>query len=245
MESLAVADRPNARFASPRALWQQDHTEPRGALEFPRLARVGARVAVRAAMRSLRFFLALSLSSLGVLACGGGTSDTGAASGVSTRDAGAPPPGHRANAVACGPSPAPSDPPSNSSADACRVQSDCVKQGKNGHCVFDHHLGSNACEYDQCLSDSDCNGGACLCADSSNDGSRFTNACLPAECRTDADCGQDGFCVLAFTACSLDGYYCSRPTDACSPSRACAEGQCVYDTDNHAWLCSTIPEMCF
>jgi hypothetical protein len=94
------------------------------------------------------------------------------------------------------------------------------------------------------MKDSDCaTGQTCACHGSPYDGSQG-NACVPGNCRVDADCGSNGYCSpsYAIQGCgSLGGYYCHTPTDACTDDSDCASSQgpalCVYTAPAGRWTC--------
>ena len=64
-------------------------------------------------------------------------------------------------------------------------------------------------------------------------------------CRTDSDCGQDGYCsptpALGCGPQSWSAYYCHTLGDQCVDDADCDQGNayCAYDTGSSRWVCST------
>ena len=106
---------------------------------------------------------------------------------------------------------------------------------------------------DQCLVDTDCLAGwACTCrqeipaiagvAGSGAEG----NACVPATCRLDTDCGPEGFCTLDSAAALT--WRCTTPEDTCrDPATDCAclphvpsvvKPACVFEPEVGHYACS-------
>jgi hypothetical protein len=95
--------------------------------------------------------------------------------------------------------------------------------------------------YDYCFSDTDC-GPTDVCLCDAEDGNR----CVPANCRTDADCA-GGFCSPTYIlSCpnapgcaasppAVGGYYCHTADDEC-PGDSCRESECV-SSGGH-WKCA-------
>jgi hypothetical protein len=105
-----------------------------------------------------------------------------------------------------------------------------------------------------CSRDDDCTTGfACACDLRCDPARAFAPAsvCVPAGCRTDADCGPGGFCSLSFVpasgSCSgtlngaVTGTFCHTPSDECTNDSDCAENApfnlCLYGLVQH-WICS-------
>jgi hypothetical protein len=98
-------------------------------------------------------------------------------------------------------------------------------------CPFDE----NWCDcITPCASDADCaDGEACLC----DEGNKGITRCLPAECRTDADCGGTE-CGVSTDNCALENRLaCRTADDECHGSPDCADelNYCVDLGD--AWGC--------
>ena len=121
----------------------------------------------------------------------------------------------------------------------CDTDSDCPPEAR---C-----LGSKPYSYCRyagvCTADSDCpSGQACFCAlDVTPEGSviQEVNKCLPAECETDAECG-DFPCVASRHHCitGLQGSFCHGPADECQSSSDCeGSSYCRYDLDEARWHC--------
>jgi hypothetical protein len=158
---------------------------------------------------------------------------------------------HRATATACtAPRPASTCDPGGVPMSECANDSQCAA-GTNGRCVGNPHDGCR-CNYDACVNDADCAmGGACECRLAGR-GAAGANACIPGNCRVDADCGPRGFCSPTLGDCGdfggLSGYYCHTPTDECVDDADCASqdagflGQtpyCAYSRQVGHWRCSS------
>jgi hypothetical protein len=102
-----------------------------------------------------------------------------------------------------------------------------------------------SCEY-PCREDADCGpGSACLCSsgvpNACADGhSVGESQCVPADCRTDADCG-GLFCGVSLTQCgSTDGLFCHTLEDECQGDADCPDdsnSRCAFDRDSARWVC--------
>lgn len=134
-------------------------------------------------------------------------------------------------------------PPSGTTATSgmCLSDADCsdATMGANGRCVYGR-IGTY-CTYDTCFSDGDCaTDEVCLC-DTQNGGG---NACVPADCHVDADCGASQGCSPTFGSCGhysgFVGYRCHTAADTCTVDADCtAPGYCAYDELSGHWACST------
>lgn len=128
----------------------------------------------------------------------------------------------------------------------CRYDSDCTEK-PNGQCTSygNTPLG---CVYDQCLRDEDCaSDKACSC------GELGGSQCVPAECRSDGDCGEGQFCAESGKGdvnppgkmtlgrfCTTSSDECRRDSD-CGPSgSAVPNKRCDYSTESARWECKTI-----
>lgn len=150
---------------------------------------------------------------------------------------------HRPVAIACNPNRPPQRPgPSPTAAPAlevdCRSDEDC-KAGRNGRCSGGGHTVPH-CSYDACARDEDC-GAQKACACDPSEG----NACVPANCRTDADCGGRGCSPTAAEMCGnmggVAGFYCRTEDDECVSNEDCTSdgsGLCVYDANAAHWKCN-------
>jgi len=80
-----------------------------------------------------------------------------------------------------------------------------------------------------CLTDSDCDGGVCAC--NGIDSGR----CTYAECRTDADCGTDGYCAPEPGICGPDTFHCITLKDECATTADCklVGGVCQLQNGRH------------
>ncbi len=179
---------------------------------------------------------------------GGGSGADGGGGGGSDGGALPAPAKHRATAVACGASPVPPEPNISMThfgpnpTFECKTNEECTKQ-KGGRCAIIECGGfggpacapqGTRCDYDACSSDLDCtNGGVCDCGT----GEGGTNRCLKSDCRTDAECGSDGYCSPTIATCSnlIEGYYCHSTSDTCRSDTDCTAnfGQVCQYTGNH------------
>jgi Cys-rich repeat protein len=144
---------------------------------------------------------------------------------------------HRPEAVACRsglPRPLPPESTSVSQVEylysqagrssACSADADCTARA-NGYCApaYQGDMGGYhvVCKYG-CLADADCGEGfLCECGDP-------VGRCVPAQCRSDQDCGGDLKCGLWQTQfiCSVEqSYTCQTPADTCNTTADCGERQ--------------------
>lgn len=116
----------------------------------------------------------------------------------------------RHESIAC-PSALPrSEPVSGASYDQCVYDADCTESA-NGYCVI------GACYYG-CTTDAECGGGICFCGP-------VIGTCLPAGCRSDADCPADYPCTgNPLTAAGQPDFVCQTPTDTCQKDADCNTG---------------------
>jgi hypothetical protein len=121
----------------------------------------------------------------------------------------------------------------------CATDDDC-KNGKNGRCTGGGHA-LQSCSYDVCMSDTDCKvKEACLCD------SHQGNACVSANCRSDADCNGHGCSLTRSESCGSMGgpvgLYCHTSSDECTDDADCKSseggGLCVYVSAGGHWACS-------
>lgn len=105
------------------------------------------------------------------------------------------------------------------------------------------------CRY-PCTHDDDCGAdSACACAvrwseGHPNEGGPIysENACVPANCRSDADCG-GATCGVSIDGCRLtEGFYCHTPEDECTSHTQCAAlnmglDRCAYKAAEGRWTC--------
>lgn len=127
----------------------------------------------------------------------------------------------------------------------CQADSECVAF-PGGICA---QSSGCFCRY-PCTHDDDCGqGSACACAVTWSEGHPneggpiySENACVPANCRSDADCGGTT-CGVSIDGCRLtDGFYCHTPEDECTGHAECAAlnmgiDRCAYATDQGRWTC--------
>jgi hypothetical protein len=122
---------------------------------------------------------------------------------------------------------------------ACSSDADC-KAGVHGRCV-QPHIGTCGCVYDACGSDADCPAGkACAC-----NSAQFGNACVPASCHIDADCGLAGFCGPVVFACAdeINEYRCYTAAEQCLADSDCPAGEPCLAFSGEPWMCQP-PRIC-
>jgi hypothetical protein len=104
-----------------------------------------------------------------------------------------------------------------------------------------------------CTSDDDCDPGElCLCPFGGVTGVGSFHSvrhCIPAGCRTDADCAPYR-CGIEIGECGgLAGAYCHTALDECEGPEQCGDGteleppRCDYDVESARWICGFI-EIC-
>lgn len=98
----------------------------------------------------------------------------------------------------------------------CESDADC----DGGVCA--KRLLYTRCYYHGCNADSDCGAGMrCAC-------SNGMNACVPADCTTDADC-PGGECRLDYGCFAAQGFRCTSPADTCQEDDECSmSGRCEH-----------------
>lgn len=108
------------------------------------------------------------------------------------------------------------------------------------HCAYsDINLGGCVCER-PCARDDDCGDGfACVCEGRAvvgpSEHGLFKSRCVPADCRTDADC-PEGRCAISVGRCTVPRRLaCRGEDDACSTHRDCAGGLCSISDGE--WAC--------
>jgi hypothetical protein len=134
--------------------------------------------------------------------------------------------------------------------DGCTADADC-QEGVNGRCRrFRFGWG---CTYDRCGASADCDN-VCLCGGrGASGGSELFNAdgnvCVGGNCRSDADCGPDGYCSPSFAGCGpyngIAGFYCRTPDDTCVDDSDCTgeddafptAGYCAFSPGANHWRC--------
>lgn len=126
---------------------------------------------------------------------------------------------------------------------SCKADSDC-RDAASGRCIAGTgQIGTYCgCEY-ACATDSDCESGeACVCATEANE---KHSVCVPATCKTDADCGGQ--------VCGVSRYHngcgntvqlaCRTADDTCHSDADCGKesrpgGQCAVGREGDgAWSC--------
>jgi hypothetical protein len=137
-------------------------------------------------------------------------------------------PGSRPTSVTCKATPNGLPGPTDVS---CTTLADCTDGGATSTYMA---CRAGKCSIDQCLTDSECpSGQACGCASEFGGNAIHTNACVPAQCRIDSDCGRSvGICSPAKGYCGgLLGYYCHAAGDACITDADCCDNSapsCQY-----------------
>jgi hypothetical protein len=134
----------------------------------------------------------------------------------------------------------------------CHADSEC-SDGTNGRCNGNAHDGCS-CSYDECFTDAECPGGqVCDCRGAWHYGaSGGPNRCMPANCKTDSDCGPGNYCSPSLDpVCGqylgVAGWYCHTDKDDCTNDSDCgADGSfqwsapfCSYRPEVGRWTCST------
>lgn len=126
---------------------------------------------------------------------------------------------------------------------SCSTDADCTAR-PNGKCIHDDYVelggksrdtGGNQegcnCAY-SCASDADCNAGeACVPPGLVSDEVSWAQ-CVPAECKTDADCTSAECALTTYDdGCSYQTYLtCREATDACRTDADCTDGKpCAAD----------------
>lgn len=127
----------------------------------------------------------------------------------------------------------------------CQSDAECDEY-PNGSCA--DVSGGCFCRY-VCTTDSDCgDGNACICASRWAEGHRNESGpfgsydpCVPAQCHTDADCG-DLRCGVSIGGCwQVEGLYCHTPEDVCEGHQDCRDldlgNRCAYSPEEKRWTC--------
>lgn len=151
----------------------------------------------------------------------------------------------RADAV-CEDYPSPVDKPPE-----CETDADCAETGARCLETWDG-MGTSLCRCHaaECTEDADCPGmGVCECgwteiAASWCDGPSAPchHDCLPADCRTDADCGTTQLCSPSEDFCGWTtvGYHCHDPEVVeCFSDWECMGWQCIHE--GTGWICNQAP----
>lgn len=128
----------------------------------------------------------------------------------------------------------------------CKVDGDC--KGREPRCE------NGACTVARCREDGDClKGQMCQCGKAyEHSQNARPQGCLPAGCRTDADCGPSGHCSPTLDlACGsyrgISGWYCHGPNDACVDDEDCVitrpdgephRGYCAYSLVAGRFVCA-------
>lgn len=138
----------------------------------------------------------------------------------------------------------------------CQTDAECTT-GKNGRCQpaadWGRMIPVDECTYDACLVDNDCGPNAlCECGHDATTEGGGVHHCVPAECRTDADCGSQacspsiGLCMRGY---SSGKYYCHTVLDECRQDSDCprprsskraygpVDVRCGYSTATRRWVC--------
>ena len=146
----------------------------------------------------------------------------------------------------------------------CATDADCTDAAR-GRCR-PYPMGGCFCGPSRCTSDDECGDGyACGCNEASWSASRTDpdafdpnridtdDVCLPAECRTEGDCG--GLpCMLSpdYQFCGLDalhsGLFCATDEDECRSDADCGDApfvDCAFDGSKTRWRCVLVHYDCW
>lgn len=118
------------------------------------------------------------------------------------------------------------DSPPNADVAPPACSTDC-SEVPNGFCAPGAGFFSGPQCKSGCLNDSECPDGT-LCACSELGGS-----CVPASCRTDADCQGLLHCLLEFGPCGEGTWKCQSPEDECVSSQECGGAPCFNFGPGH------------
>jgi hypothetical protein len=101
-----------------------------------------------------------------------------------------------------------------------------------------------------CASDADCaDDQLCLCGLSGVGGGGIAGMggiqrCIPATCRSDADCGEYR-CGLGLSGChGFERADCHTANDECEGSEQCDNRRCAYSSSEGAWVCDSWADCC-
>ncbi|MEZ4266872.1 MAG: hypothetical protein R3F39_10875 [Myxococcota bacterium] len=164
-------------------------------------------------------------------------------------------PAARPAAPACVPSRNPGNSPG-----FCETAADC---GAGEVCLDTYGIAPTSfgetlcgCHPVSCLDDSGCDADeACACGKVGGTGpcggffpAQCSHKCLPAECRSSADCDPGGICSPSKDQCDrgVERYACHYPDrDECLSDAECfgSSGACRYDATSASWACHT-PLIC-
>lgn len=127
---------------------------------------------------------------------------------------------------------------------ACSTDGDCG----TGACLPTSLAAGSCVCIDPCTTDDDCGAAeACLCrsgfAAGPQGGETFfeRSMCIPADCRTDADCPTGSLCGLSMDPCSLgESLHCHTNDDECHGFEDCSgpnQGMCGWNEIEQRWTC--------
>lgn len=129
------------------------------------------------------------------------------------------------------------------SEEGCLSDDECT-EGTNARCI-PWQLSGCLCTYDECFTDEDCETDeVCECGDRSR---LLGHTCVPANCRTDADCGLGSWCAASYPCLQVFhqqmlGYFCTTPLDMCTANEPCS-GDCTARCNSVAgkrWTCDCL-----
>jgi hypothetical protein len=239
------------------AIRRSDETDFLGApnLRYGLLVRAGSFGTLAAAIAVLATGGAATVGGCGRSHVGEDAGDaSGDASGDAASEEAAPraPRAHRPSSVAC---PAERGEPTNMCPSGvpdpdsrCAVDGDCVS-GSNGRCGRASPRLSGCltlCSYDDCFKDEDCAANTpCGCRASASDDTK--NTCLVGStCRTDADCGEGGYCSpsLHQVSCScVSAAFCKPDSGKCFEGTTEVPCKCG-ESCGHGYYCHTPKDTC-
>lgn len=97
-----------------------------------------------------------------------------------------------------------------------------------------------------CVDDGGCGDGeACVCASRAQGAAGFSgtlqllSVCVPAGCRSDADCGdQECGAIVGGCGSAIEGFACRTARDACRGAGDCNDlGPCIFSASEARWVC--------
>jgi hypothetical protein len=132
----------------------------------------------------------------------------------------------------------------------CLSDGDCGDAGISSRCSKQFGLAGCFCTSDRCVGDGDCPSGQTCACHGAPYMFGFGSACVPGNCRVDADCGARAYCSpTPALPCNMNGrdlycqgvgYYCHTPKDQCIDDSDCQGAGfpgCLFDQSAGYWKC--------